>query len=209
MKIWLDTIDFHLIADGVQRGVVFGITTNPSILFAEKSVLKTLEKLLAIQEGPVAAQIVSENVETMIEEGRLFSSLSPRVYVKVPITRNGLAAINQLQREGIPIMGTGVLYVSQALLAAHLNTAYMALYFSRIAGEAGDPFSTLKTIVDMYRTNRFQTKILVASIKQLDHLLYCASLGVDAVTIKADVYEALIADKPMVTNILQNFLKKI
>lgn len=205
MQIWLDTIDFRLIADAVQRGVIAGVTTNPSILSCSENVSDTLKTLLEIQPGPLAVQVVSNNPGEMIEEGRSLFNISSRIIIKVPVTQGGLIAINQLRREKIPVMGTGVIYVAQALLASNLEATYVALYFSRIINEVGEACATLKAIVDMYRINQSKTKILVASIKRLDHLLFCASLGIDAVTIKAELYETLIAESSIVQSFSQKF----
>lgn len=50
------------------------------------------------------------------------------------------------------------------------------------------------------------TGILVASLKQLDQIIYCASLGVAAVTIKPDLYHSLMADHPIVEGFTERFL---
>lgn len=205
MQIWLDTIDYDVVADGVKTGIISGVTTNPSILSGARNVFETLSTLLALQPGPVAVQVTSTHPEDIIDEGMRIFEFSSRMIIKVPINRSGLIAIKRLQREKIPVLGTGILFSTQALLASNHGVSYIAPYFSHIDA-VGDAHATLKTIVDIFRANESSTKILVASLKELDHLIYCASLGVAAVTIKPDLYYKLMADHPMVESFSDRFL---
>jgi TalC/MipB family fructose-6-phosphate aldolase len=205
MEIWLDTIDEDVIADGVKTGVIAGVTTNPSILSHAHNVLETLTRLLDIQSGPVAVQVTSTDPIAIVDEGMRIFELSSRLIVKVPINRNGLIAIKQLQGQKIPVMGTGVLFPSQALLASNLGVAYIAPYFSHM-GDIGDASAALKTMVDILHANGSTTKILAASVKQVDHIISLATLGVAAVTIKPDLYYKLLADHPLVEGFAQRFL---
>ena len=105
MEIWLDTIDEDVITDGVKTGVLAGVTTNPSILSNAHNVLETLTRLLDIQSGPVAVQVTSSDPLAMVDEGMRIFELSSRFIIKVPINRNGLIAIKQLQSEKGPRHG--------------------------------------------------------------------------------------------------------
>lgn len=205
MQIWLDTIDYDVIADGVKTGVIEGVTTNPSILSKTKNVVETLHTLLEIQPGPIAVQVTSADPEGMIEEGMRIFEFSSRMIIKVPINHKGLIAIKQLRQAKVPVLGTGILFSTQALLASNHGASYIAPYFSRIE-DIGDAFTTLKTMVDILKVNHSSTKILVASLRELDHIIYCASLGVNAVTIKPDLYFKLIEDHPAIEGFSQKFL---
>lgn len=205
MEIWLDTIDEDVIADAVKTGVIAGVTTNPSILSNANNVSDTLLRLLEIQQGPVAVQVTSSDPLAMIEEGKRISEFSSRLIVKVPINRHGLIAIKELHRDRIPILGTGIIFPTQALLASYAEVAYIAPYFSHM-GDVGDAGAMLKNMIDILQATKSSTKILAASLKQLDHLILCASLGISAVTIKPDLYHKLMADYPIVEGFSQRFL---
>jgi TalC/MipB family fructose-6-phosphate aldolase len=206
MEIWLDTIDYETIADGARAGIISGVTTNPGILSQTKHVRETLTKLLDLQSGPVAVQVTSTDPEGIIEEGRSAFAFSSRIIVKVPINHNGLIAIKKLRDEGVPIMGTGILFSSQALLASNLGVSYIAPYFSHIDNPSG-PLSVLKTMIGIVGANGSSTKILVASLKQVEQIVDCASLGVAAATIKPDLYRALMATHPLVEGFSEKFLQ--
>jgi transaldolase len=205
MEIWLDSIDEEVIAEGVRTGTIAGVTTNPSILSNADNVRDTLLRLLDIQSGPVAAQVTSLEPEAMIEEGLSISALSPRLIVKVPVNRSGLIAIKQLRSEKVSVMGTGILFPAQALLASNLGVSYIAPYFSHMS-DVGDAFTALKTMVELLRGSGSGTKILAASVKQIDQIVLLASLGIAAVTIKPDVYHKLLADHPIVEKFSHKFL---
>jgi TalC/MipB family fructose-6-phosphate aldolase len=201
MEIWLDTIDCDAIEDAAKTGIISGVTTNPSILSTTTDVVKTLTQILDIQPGPIAVQVTSFEPEEMIEEGRAIFSFSSRMIVKIPINRNGLIAIKQLHQDNIPILGTGILFPAQALLAANLGVNSIAPYFSHMH----DSIRTLTTMIDILRNNQSVTKILAASLKQIEDIVICASLGVEAVTIKPDLYYKLVASDPAVDKFTNKF----
>lgn len=201
MEIWLDTIDLEAIKDAAKVGLISGVTTNPSILSKSKDVKRTIDELLDLQPGPVAVQVTQTDPKKIVDEARSLSVISARILVKIPINKSGLIAINELREDKIPILGTAVLFPIQALMAANLGIASIAPYFSHM----DNAVETMKVIQDMYVRYQFSTKILAASLKSLEQLLYCASLGISAVTIKADLYALLVAENPTVENFIQKF----
>ncbi len=195
MEIWLDTCDTEVVSEAAELGLVAGVTTNPSILAEAKDVKKTLSKLLDAQSGPVAVQVT--NASTMVEEGRALAKFSKRIIVKVPIVPQGIKAICTLKKEKIPLMGTAILNVAQALIAANLGVDYMAPYFSHMH----DKHEALKSMQSLDS----KPKILVASLKEVSDLLFCASLGVSAVTIKPAVFRKLMEECDVAESFLQKF----
>ena len=95
MKIFLDTADIEEIRTAARWGVLDGVTTNPS-LFAKtsgKTYDEVLVEICGITSGPVSAEVVAEDVEGMLKEGRHFAKLAPNIVVKVPMSEEGLEAI--------------------------------------------------------------------------------------------------------------------
>lgn len=193
MKIWLDTVNLDVVADAAKTGVISGITTNPTILSRTKNVEETLTNFLEMQQGPVAVQVTAQDVESMVEEGEHIFKFSDRLIIKIPVNSNGLIAMHQLCKKQIPVLGTGIFHPCQALLAANHGAAYISPYFSHI-GDIGNANDTLKTIRTILRENHYKTKLLVASLRNIDDLIYCSLIGVDAVTIKDDLYYKLVDD---------------
>lgn len=204
MEIWLDTTDLRVVADAVKTGLLSGVTTNPSILSKEAHIKDSLSRLLEIQSGPVAVQVTSNDPVEMLDQGRAMVEFSNRIIVKIPVTYNGLIAMEQLRKEAIPTMGTTVLSAKQALLASALDTSYIAPYFSHM-GEFSQAAEKLKSMVNILRSNGSKTKVLVASLKEMEHLIFCAQTGLDAVTIKPELFQQLIADDLIVEGFLEKF----
>jgi transaldolase len=168
-------------------GLIRGVTTNPSILSHAKQVEPVLRQLLELQPGPVAVQVTATHHLEMIQQGQKLHQFSDRLFIKVPVSREGLKAIHQLSKQGIPVMGTAVLQPRQALLAAMAGARYVAAYF----GHMTDPISTLTTMHQIC-----PAKLLVASIKELDDIPRFAQMGIAAITLKETLFTALIENNP-------------
>lgn len=201
----VSTVNLEAVEDAAKTSIISGITTNPSILSKVKNVPETLHQLLKLQAGPVAVQVTSPDVDNMVEEGKRIFGFSNRLIIKVPVTKNGLIAIRKLHHEKIPVLGTGIFHPTQALLATNYGAVLISPYFNHI-GDIGNANEVLKTIASLVQSRDFQTKILVASLKSLEDLIFCALIGVDAVTIKDVLYYKLVSDHHSLEKISQKFL---
>ena len=103
MKLFLDTADIEEIRTVARWGVLDGVTTNPT-LYAKVggSYESILEEICSITSGPVSAEVVAEDVEGMLREGRAFSKIAPNIVVKVPMSETGLEAISRVRGGGHP-----------------------------------------------------------------------------------------------------------
>ena len=102
MKLFLDTAEIEEIRTIARWGVLDGVTTNPT-LYAKVggSYESILEEICSITSGPVSAEVVADDVEGMLREGRAFSKIAPNIVVKVPMSETGLEAIAAFAEEGI------------------------------------------------------------------------------------------------------------
>ncbi|KAF3361665.1 putative transaldolase [Chlamydiales bacterium STE3] len=201
MKIWLDTIHLETLQEAKNLGILSGVTTNPTILSKASSISETLFKLLSIQQGPVAVQLTASTVKEMLEEARMLFRISPRFMIKIPVDKVGLEVMHQLIQEGIPVIGTSVLGLEQAFLAAHLEANMIALYFSHME----NPQETCLAILELFKNQKFTTQILGASIKTLEDFLFCARSGIQHATIKEELYHQLTMSSPALKKCLQKF----
>ncbi len=192
MEIWLDSINIELIQEAEQLRLISGVTTNPAILSHAKDADHTLHQLLTVQRGKVAVQVTATTSVGMIEQSRHLSHLSDRIVVKIPVNRQGLVAMSELIQEKICILATAVLHPRQALLAAMLGATYVAPYVSHIP----DALHVLQSMQDTFRVQSLPTQIMAASLKQVDHILECAKMGIPVVTIKDELFNSLIEDHP-------------
>lgn len=206
MEFWLDTAKAEEVKQHSSCGVLYGVTTNPILLKETKDVEKTLKELLeSFNEGPLAVQVGGATAAEMIAQGEALFDFSDRIIVKVPVTKEGLKAIYQLSSNQIPVMATAVFSPHQALLAAEAGAEYVALYFGRFIRSGGDGEALLKSCRAIFDKYHYATRLLVASLQELKDIDKCLELGLDAMTLKNDLFSRLLDDHPLTLEALQEF----
>lgn len=194
MDIWLDTTNIQTIQQAVKLGLLAGVTTNPTLIAQSKKSLKgVVEDLLHHQEGFITVQVVTDDVEEIVQQGQNLHLISNRLITKVPLTKNGLEAIHLLSRQGIPTMATLIFHPHQALMAALAGADYVAPYVGRLEKMGGDPWAMLRAIKTIFQTYQINTQILAASLHSIEHVIRCAEIGVYGVTVKDEIFGKLIA----------------
>lgn len=204
MDIWLDTTDTKIITLGNKLGILFGVTTNPSLIAdSEKNLEEVLSEILKCQSGPVTAQVTAVDHLGIIEQAETLRDFSERIIVKIPVTQEGLKAIESLSHLQFPMMATAVFTPYQALFACHAGAAYIAPYYSKMKS----PLDTLEAILSIEERYGFETQIVVASLKNEEDLENCLHLGVDGATLKKELFETIIADQSGTFEALDRFSK--
>lgn len=204
MDIWLDTVDTKLISLGSKLGILSGVTTNPSLIGKSgKTLEENLKEILKCQSGPVTAQVTAADHSSIVEQAETLREFSERIIVKIPVTQEGLKAMNALSHLEIPIMATAIFTPYQALLACQNGVKYIAPYYSRIKA----PLDTIEGILLTLDRYGFKTEMVVASLKTEEELDDCFHLGVDAVTLKEELFNHLIEDQSGTFEALDEFSK--
>lgn len=194
MKIWLDTTNLDTIRQASNLGILYGVTTNPALISQSQLSLKeVLQSLLEQQEGPITGQVLAADIQGMVEQGNALYNLSDRIIVKIPVSEQGLEAINILSKQGICVMATIVLHPHQALLAAIAGARYVAPYVSHIEQLGSNPWGDLESMQKTFNHYAFPTEILAASLRSVAHVQKCAEMGIPHVTIKDKLFQELIA----------------
>ena len=166
MKIFLDTAGIDEIRTAARWGVLDGVTTNPS-LFAKVggSYDEVLTQICQITPGPVSAEVVAEDVEGMLREGRHFAKLAPNIVVKVPMSEEGLEAISRLAAEGIKSNCTLIFSANQGLLAAKAGASFLSPFVGRLDDINEDGMEVVRELVAMVGTYDLDAEVLAASIR--------------------------------------------
>ncbi len=207
MKLFLDTANIDEIRTAASWGVVDGVTTNPSLVAKEgKKFIDVLNEITKIVNGPVSAEVVSVKAEDMIPEGRTLAKLHKNIYVKVPMTTEGLKACKQLSSEGIRVNMTLVFSSMQALLCAKVGAAFVSPFIGRLDDHSQTGMEIIAEIVKIYRNYSYKTEVLVASVRHPVHVKEAAMLGADIATIPFSVMEKL-PTHPLTDLGLDKFLK--
>lgn len=206
MEIWLDTIDPSLVQQAAHMGILHGITTNPSLLAkSTKETEELLQALLAAQKGPITVQVTAEDAPRMIEQGEALFQFSSRFFVKVPVTAEGLKAIHALSQKKIPVMATAIFSPTQVLLSARAGAQYVAPCFSTICALDASGIDDFHGMLKLLRRYQYPTKVLAASLKEVDQIRQCMEFGVDAVTLNQNVFTAFLANHEETLKQIQKF----
>lgn len=206
MQLFLDTANLDQIKKFAALGIVDGITTNPTIIAKEGvSLEKRIKEIAAIVDGPISAEVISTDLKGMLEEGRKYAKWHENIYVKVPMTANGLMAVKAFKAEGIKTNVTLVFSAAQALLVAKLGAELVSPFIGRLDDISEDGMFLISEIKEIFENYNFHTRILVASIRHPRHIVDSAKLGADIATLPADVMEKLI-NHPLTEIGLEKFL---
>ena len=207
MKLFLDTASLSEIRSMWQVGILDGVTTNPSLVAKEgRRFEDVLLEICALGVPSVSAEVVATASDAMVAEGRHLRGLHRSIYVKVPMTPDGLRATKILAGEGTRVNMTLVFSANQALLAAKVGAAYVSPFIGRLDDAGQDGMELIRDIVTIYRNYSFKTEVLVASVRHPVHVLEAAKLGADIATMPLAVMEKLAAH-PLTDLGLARFLK--
>jgi transaldolase len=192
MKFFIDSADLDAIAELADIGLVDGVTTNPSIIAKSgRDFKEVIAEICKLTPGHVSAEVVATDAETMISEGRTLRKIADNVCVKLPLTMDGLKACNTLSKEGIPTNVTLCFSPNQALLAAKVGATYISPFIGRLDDITLDGLELIEDIRTIYDNYGFETEILAASIRNVNHVKDCALVGADVITAPPKVVKSL------------------
>jgi len=213
MKIFIDSANFEEIKEAVSWGIIDGATTNPSLMAKEKgqSVEKLSKQICAIVPGPVSLEGKAMTSQELIEEARQLSRIAKNVVVKIPMSIEGIKAVQVLNKEGIKTNVTLIFSANQSLLAAKSGATYVSPFLGRLddIGEIG--MNLVKEIKTVFSNYQYKTEIIAASIRSPEHVRQSALAGSDIATIPFKILKQLfqhpLTDKGI--NIFLNDWKKL
>ncbi|MEM1073915.1 MAG: fructose-6-phosphate aldolase [Pseudomonadota bacterium] len=206
MKFFVDTADTQAIAELNDFGMVDGVTTNPSlILKSGRDILEVTKEICDIVSGPVSAEVVALEAEAMIAEGRKLAEIAENITVKLPLTWDGLKACKVLTDEGKMVNVTLCFSANQALLAAKAGASFISPFIGRLDDMNIDGTELIADIRAVYDNYGFETEILAASIRSVNHVQQVALTGADVMTAPPDVIKKL-ASHPLTDKGLEQFM---
>lgn len=192
MKFFVDTADTNEIRDLAATGLLDGVTTNPSLIHKSgRKFLEVVEEICGIVEGPVSAEVVALDHETMMKEAAVLRKIADNVCIKVPLTIDGLKTCKALTSEGVMVNVTLCFSANQALLAAKAGASFISPFVGRHDDNGFDGMQLIEDIRLIYDNYAFDTEILVASVRHPIHVLDSAKIGADVMTAPPSVIKAL------------------
>jgi len=205
MKLFIDTGSVAEVEEIAGWGVLSGATTNPSLLAKEEADPgDSIRRICDLVNGPVSAEVVSDNAKGMVAEGRALSELHEHVIVKTPFSKAGLAACSELSEDGIRINMTLVFSASQALLAAEAGATYISCFMGRLDDISVNSTDVVREIVEALRPGGTTAQVLAASMRHPEHMVTAARLGCEVATAPAKVLHQML-DHPLTTAGIERF----
>lgn len=207
MQIFIDSADAAELKALAETGLVDGVTTNPSLVAkAGRDFFETLRDICGAVQGPVSAEVVAQDYDTMLAEGHKLRTVADNIVVKLPLTRDGLRACKTLEEEGHPTNVTLCFSAVQALLAAKAGATFISPFLGRLDDNGQDGMGLIREIREIYDNYGFHTQILAASIRTPSHVRDAALAGADCATIPPAVFKSLY--KHVLTDLgLEAFMK--
>jgi transaldolase len=205
MKLFLDTADIDEIRTVASWGVLDGVTTNPT-LYAKvggTSYDSILQEICKLTPGPVSAEVVADEVEDMLTEGRHFAKLADNIVVKVPMSEKGLTAISRFKAEGIKTNCTLIFTANQGLLAAKAGASLLSPFVGRLDDINEEGMIVVRELSEIVNFYELDSEVLAASIRSPRHVTESALAGAHVATLPFKVFQQMVShpltDKGIVT----------
>ncbi len=192
MKFFVDTADIADIKEMADTGLLDGVTTNPSLIHKSgRDFMEVTKEICAIVDGPVSAEVVALDHDTMMKEAETLRRIADNVCIKVPLTVDGLKTCKKLTGDGTQVNVTLCFSANQALLAGKAGATFVSPFVGRHDDNGFDGMDLISDIRRIYDNYDFGTEILVASIRNPVHVLESARIGADVATMPPAVIKGL------------------
>ena len=209
MKFFIDTAEIDEIKELNEFGMVDGVTTNPSLIRKSgRDIIEVTQEICNIVSGPVSAEVTATEAEQMIAEGKKLAQIADNIAIKVPLTWDGLKACKTLSGLGHMVNVTLCFSANQALLAAKAGATFISPFIGRLDDVNLDGLDLISDIRLIYDNYGFDTQILAASIRTVNHVTQSALIGADVMTAPPSVIKSL-ASHPLTDKGLAAFLSDI
>ena len=194
MKIFLDTANSSEIMQGLETGLIDGVTTNPTLILKNGEDVETVySNLISMGVPDLSMEVVTDYVVIFVSEGqRLKEKYGDATTIKVPCTPAGLKACKILNQSGIKVNVTLIFSAAQAILAAKAGATYISPFVGRVDDNSFDGIGLIKQISDIFTAQMITgTEILAASIRDVHSVSDAFEVGADIVTLPPAVFKKM------------------
>lgn len=191
MKFFIDTANLSQINEANELGILDGVTTNPSLMAkegiaGEAAIQNHYKTICEMVDGDISAEVIATDYNGIIAEGKVLAALHPNIVVKVPMIKDGIKAIKWFSDNGIRTNCTLIFSAGQAILAAKAGATYISPFVGRIDDGGWDGMQLIQQIANIYAIQGFESEILAASIRNVNHIITAAEMGAHVCTCPLD-----------------------
>jgi len=194
MKFFVDTADLKEIRDLAETGLLDGVTTNPSLVAksGHSDFVALIREIASVVAGPVSAEVASTDYPAMMAEAQTLAKIADNIAVKVPLTPAGLKVCKNLTSDGKMVNVTLCFSAAQAILAAKAGATFVSPFVGRLDDIGQNGMDLIADICAIYNAYpRFDTQVLVASVRSPAHVVEAAKMGAHVATIPPAVIRQL------------------
>ncbi|QJA08060.1 fructose-6-phosphate aldolase [Romboutsia sp. CE17] len=207
MKFFIDTANVEEIKQANELGVICGVTTNPSLIVKEgRDFIEVIKEISSIVDGPISAEVISLDHEGMVKEAEKLCKIHKNIVIKIPMTEEGLKAVNILSKKGIKTNVTLIFSAAQALLASRAGATYVSPFVGRLDDIGKDGIELIAEIAEIFDVNAIETEIIVASVRNPIHVLQAAKIGAHIATVPFKVIKQMLLH-PLTDKGIAQFMK--
>jgi transaldolase len=194
MKFFVDTADIKEIRELAATGMLDGVTTNPSLVAKSgRDFFEVLKEICAVVPGPVSAEVTATDTEGMIKEGEKLARVADNITIKLPMTWDGLTACKHFTSKNIMTNVTLCFSAAQAILAAKAGATFVSPFVGRLDDIGENGMNLIGDICTIYKQyENFNTQVLVASVRNNQHVIDAAKMGAHVATIPPNILKQLI-----------------
>ncbi len=200
MDIYIDSANLKEIKELIKIGVISGVTTNPSLIAKEGNdfieTLQEIDNYFSKVDSEFKCTISSEitnlsSKKEMLKQAYELSEISKRIVIKVPITKRGLEVVRELSQKNIRTNVTLIFSLSQALLASKAGAWCVSPFIGRLDDINLSGLELVEDIVNCFNYYNYETRVLAASIRNLDTVTNCIKIGADIATLPSKIVNEL------------------
>ncbi len=211
MEYMLDTLNLEAIKKWSKILPLAGVTSNPTIAKAEDQIdfferIKEVRSIIG-DKASIHVQVVAKDYEGILKDAaEIRRQAGDSIFVKVPVTTDGLTAIKTLKADGYHITATAIYTTFQGLLAIEAGADYLAPYYNRMENLNIDAEAVIGQLAEAIDRECSDSKILAASFKNVGQVNKAFAFGAQAITAGPDVFEAGFA-MPSIQKAVDDFGK--
>ncbi len=210
VRLYLDTAEVSQWEQWMPTGMFYGVTSNPLLLerasvpCSVESLKKLANRAFDLGAQEVQMQTWGDSIEALVKTGEAIAAIDSRVVVKVPMMAMGTQAASHLIATGARVTLTAAYTRHQALIAAAIGAEYIAPYLGRINDQGQNGREELVAMQRSLDGVNSPTRILTASIRQVDDIAYLSAQGLNTFTFSGAIAHAFF-DVPSTQKATQDF----
>ena len=194
MKLFLDTAEVKDIEDRVSTGLISGVTTNPTLIKKSgRNPWNIYRDIIELGIDDLSIEVNGEKFKEFTENSVSVNENYGNVAtIKLPCTIEGLKACKHLSTIGLRVNMTLVFTVSQAILCSLAGATYVSPFIGRMDDNSLDGMKLINDISNVYSCHSVNTKILAASVRDVQSVGMAFSLGADICTVPPKVFDDMV-----------------